>query len=180
MKKGEAIILIFALLILFAGIVLFLLPSIHQIRQKKQSEQAVSSFLQEHQAPEQPTVAAQTNPIGSKTEPMEPCYAELLAAMQAYNSEIYANGQAGLVDPLGIHLGSVRPRCIRPYGWRCCRAGYSQDGPTRAGLPRRNRGAFEYRHCAALYFVYADRRGKHQLRTCRASWLGWRFIFPPY
>lgn len=99
MRKGEIVFLILALLILLAGIFLFLLPSINQIRQKEQSEQAVSTFLQEHPVPEQTSVPEQTNPVGNETEPVEPRYAELLAAMQAYNDEIYANGQAGLADP---------------------------------------------------------------------------------
>lgn len=101
MKKGEIVLLILALLILLAGIFLFLLPSINQIRQKEQSEQAVLSFLQEHQpqATESPE-SDSLNPVGDETQPdAQPRYAELLAAMRAYNAEIYANGQAGLADP---------------------------------------------------------------------------------
>lgn len=102
MRKRDIPLLLLAITVLFAGINIFLTPSIHRLQQKSQSEQTVSEFFHDH-----PQATALTNLPDSSgedgesesTEPQDRPYAELLAAMQSYNEEIYANGQAGLSDP---------------------------------------------------------------------------------
>ena len=102
MGKRDIPLLLLAITVLLAGINFFLAPSIHRLQQKSQSEQTVSEFFHDH-----PQATALTNLPDSSdedgesesTEPQDRPYADLLAAMQAYNEEIYANGQAGLSDP---------------------------------------------------------------------------------
>ena len=101
MRKGDVVLLILALLILLAGVFLVLLPSLNEWRQKAQSEQAVSSFLEENHPQATKPVALNTPDLdGIEDEPDTAMrYTELFAAMQVYNAAIYKNSQAGLADP---------------------------------------------------------------------------------
>ena len=101
MRKGDLVLLLLALLILLVGVFLILVPSINEYRQKAQSEQAVSTFLQEnHPQAAEPVEEAmpETDGIEEETETILR-YPELFHAMQAYNAAIYKNGQVGLADP---------------------------------------------------------------------------------
>lgn len=92
------VLIIFATLLLLCGIGTLLYPTFHRERQAAQSEQAVQAFLQERErTPTLPKTENTDEP--QSAERPEPPYAELLQAMQNYNAELYANGQAGLADP---------------------------------------------------------------------------------
>ena len=95
----RTVFIIFAMLFFLCGLGVLLYPTFHKGQQAAQSERAVQTFLQER---EQTPLLAQTENT-DEPQPAErqaPLYAELLHAMQHYNAELYANGQAGLSDPL--------------------------------------------------------------------------------
>lgn len=96
MKPRELVLCIFAVLLLILGTLVCFYPVIYREQQKTQAGQTVRRFLQEHEPQLSPL------PVAEVTEPQgntEVQYSELFQAMQAYNAEIYANGQAGLSDP---------------------------------------------------------------------------------
>ncbi len=94
----RTVLIIFAMLLLLCGIGVLLYPTFHRERQAAQSEQAVQTFLKEcERTPALPHTEKVNEP--QRAERPEPPYAELLHAMQNYNAELYANGQAGLADP---------------------------------------------------------------------------------
>lgn len=100
-------LIVLAAALFFAGAAVLAIPTVNRITHDAQAESAVASFLAEYhhtddflQVKEQlpQRIDEAPEPI-STTEAREPIYHELLAAMQAYNEEIYANKQIGLADP---------------------------------------------------------------------------------
>ena len=116
MKPYKWILLLLALLVFAAGFYLLMVPEINRQKQKTQSGRTVDAFFQEHpQASAEPTLpclqdgTAETEPPETEELP----YADLLAAMQAYNEEIFSNGQSGLSDPWAYTAEAIR---LSDYG----------------------------------------------------------------
>lgn len=80
---------IFAWLVILVGAGLMLQPTVSQYLTGRKSTAAVESFK---------AAAAEAAADTQTTENARP-YAELYDALQAYNAEIYAEGQSGLKDP---------------------------------------------------------------------------------
>lgn len=83
---------IFAWLAILVGAGLMLQPTVSQYLTRRKSTAAVETFVQS--AAESAAVAADDS-AAENTRP----YADLYDALQAYNAEIYAEGQSGLKDP---------------------------------------------------------------------------------
>lgn len=108
MKRYEIITLTLAVLLLLSGVGVLLYPTIHREQQAVQSERTVQAFLKEHESlPTLPQIVDADEL--QETEPVVLPYADLLQAMRDYNAEIYANGQAGLVDPWAYTLEVISP-----------------------------------------------------------------------
>ena len=115
MRKRDIPIMMLAIVCFLVGAYVFLQPTINQLQQKKEAALVVSEFFRDH-----PNANAQEN--GPKEYPFEEPsevqstelpYAELLEAMQAYNAEIFHNGQAGLADPWAYQAEVLR---LSDYG----------------------------------------------------------------
>ena len=83
---------IFAWLAILVGAGLMLQPTVSQYLTRRKSTAAVETFVQS--AAESAAVATD-DPAAENTRP----YADLYDALQAYNAEIYTEGQSGLKDP---------------------------------------------------------------------------------
>lgn len=79
---------IFAWLAILVGAGLMLQPTVSQYLTRRKSTAAVETFVQS-------AAVAADDPAAENTRP----YADLYDALQAYNAEIYAEGQSGLKDP---------------------------------------------------------------------------------
>lgn len=79
---------IFAWLDILVGAGLMLQPTVSQYLTRRKSTAAVETFVQSAAVAADDTAAENTRP-----------YADLYDALQAYNAEIYAEGQSGLKDP---------------------------------------------------------------------------------
>lgn len=79
---------IFAWLAILVGVGLMLQPTVSQYLTARQSAKTVETFVTTVQADQTPADAAAPRP-----------YAELYDALQAYNEQIYAEGQSELKDP---------------------------------------------------------------------------------
>ena len=84
---------IFAWLAILLGIGLMLQPTVSQYLAARQSTKTVQKFVQAAEAAA-PAVAETTD----NAEPAR-AYPELYDALQAYNAQIFAEGQSGLKDP---------------------------------------------------------------------------------
>lgn len=84
---------IFAWLAILLGIGLMLQPTVSQYLAARQSTKTVQKFVQAAEAAA-PAVAESTD----NAEPAR-AYPELYDALQAYNAQIFAEGQSGLKDP---------------------------------------------------------------------------------
>ena len=107
MRKRDIPLLITGLLAMLAGIYIFLLPTIHEYQQKAQAEHTVEEFFREHPQASQILDPLQDEPSAGETIPAgtgetskeEMAFSDLYSAMQAYNEEIFRDGQKGLADP---------------------------------------------------------------------------------
>lgn len=93
MKVKKRIMIIILVLLILTGAGMILLPQLTGCRQAAKLAQAVNAFRAE-------LAEAKTTPGNTAdADPAAPVvYPELLAAMEAYNQEIYANRQSELVD----------------------------------------------------------------------------------
>ena len=89
---------IFAWLAILLGVGLMLQPTVSQYLAARQSTKTVQKFVQAAEAAA-PAVTETTD----NAEPAR-AYPELYDALQAYNAEIYAEGQSGLKDPFAYEL----------------------------------------------------------------------------
>lgn len=90
---------IFAWLAILVGAGLMLQPTVSQYLTRRKSTAAVETFVQS--AAESAAVAAD-DPAAENTR----TYADLYDTLQAYNAEIYAEGQSGLKDPFAYETSA--------------------------------------------------------------------------
>lgn len=101
-KHAFVVLMILSLVLLLAGVSILAIPAFNRLANAAQAEHAVESFYRAYQ-PQKFDPVPETKPIETQEDSAEaatqPIYPELLAAMQAYNEDIYGNKQSGLADP---------------------------------------------------------------------------------
>ena len=102
MRKRQAMLLLFCVILLLSGLGLLLYPSVNAWLEEGRIHQDVQNF---RAAVARVAVDIAQQPTSSDTSITEPTegvtipYPELFEAMEEYNTAIYRNGQAGLCDP---------------------------------------------------------------------------------
>ena len=101
-KHAFVVLMILSLVLLLAGVSILSMPAFNRLANEAQAEHAVESFYRAYQ-PQRREPVSESQPIETQEDSSEaaaqPIYPELLAAMEAYNIEIYSNKQSGLADP---------------------------------------------------------------------------------
>ena len=97
MKKQQMGLLFLCFLLLLAGVGMLLYPTWHAWQEEQKIDRAVQSFWSRTRetAPQKPQPASEPAATTESTVP----YPELLEAMEAYNWDIWIDGQSGLCDP---------------------------------------------------------------------------------
>ena len=108
---GRLIAKILAWLAILLGLALLIQPTAVQWWTSTRNAKTAAQFAARAEA--QPTAPAAEETTAEPPEP-ERAYPELYAAMQDYNSEIYAGGQSGLTDPFAYEEA---PLDLAAYGY---------------------------------------------------------------
>ena len=107
MKKRNrtfVLLIVVSAFLLLVGVSVLAIPAFNRLANEAQAEHVVESFYRAYQ-PQKFDPVPETEPEPMETQEnlsgaaTEPIYPELLAAMQAYNEDIYGNKQSGLADP---------------------------------------------------------------------------------
>ena len=102
MRKRQAMLLLFCVILLLSGLGLLLYPSVNAWLEEGRIHQNVEDFRAAVDWAAVDIAQRPTSPDTSITEPTEGVtipYSELFEAMEEYNTSIYRNGQAELCDP---------------------------------------------------------------------------------
>lgn len=106
-KIGFWLLILLAAVLLGIGVWIALTPTINRIEQQNQASSEVAAFLEQSASPGRRHGAYRSGPSNEPDDSahvvqmleQEQPFPELLAAMQAYNEQIYKDRQAGLADP---------------------------------------------------------------------------------
>ncbi len=104
---GFWLLIVLAVLLFGFGSWFALTPTVNQIKHQEQAASEVAAFFQEKEAAASLSSSNKTDRLSpvppysqdDSQKKQEAAFPELLAAMQAYNDQIYADHQAGLADP---------------------------------------------------------------------------------
>lgn len=99
-KHAFVVLMILSIVLLLAGVSILAIPTCNRLANEAQAEHAVESFYRTYH-PQLLIPLPENQPIETQEDSVDtqPIYPELLAAMEAYNIEIYSNKQSGLADP---------------------------------------------------------------------------------
>ena len=90
-----AIILI---ILYLGGLFVYAIPDLQKIVLQKENEKAVEHFKEEVEGSQQDKSSEETDPTSADSNQI-PKNAQLYQEMQAYNQQIFSDGQSGLTDP---------------------------------------------------------------------------------
>ena len=97
-QKNRTWMVIVLIMVYLGGLFVYAIPDLQKVALQKENEKAVAHFQEAVEDSQQDRSGEQTDST-SATSNQIPKNAQLYQEMQAYNQQIFSNGQSGLTDP---------------------------------------------------------------------------------
>ena len=110
-QKNRTWMVIVLIMVYLGGLFVYAIPDLQKVALQKENEKAVAHFQEAVEDSQQDRSGEQTDST-SATSNQIPKNAQLYQEMQAYNQQIFSNGQSGLTDPWAYEQETLE-MCIR-------------------------------------------------------------------
>ena len=97
-QKNRTLMVIILIILYLGGLFVYAIPDLQKIVLQKENEKAVEHFKEEVEGSQQDKSSEETDPTSADSNQI-PENAQLYQEMQAYNQQIFSDGQSGLTDP---------------------------------------------------------------------------------
>lgn len=97
-QKNRTLMAIMLIILYLGGLFVYAIPDLQKIVLQKENEKAVEHFKEEVEGSQQDKSSEETDPTSVDSNQI-PENAQLYQEMQAYNQQIFSDGQSGLTDP---------------------------------------------------------------------------------
>ena len=97
-QKNRTLMAIMLIILYLGGLFVYAIPDLQKIVLQKKNEKAVEHFKEEVEGSQQDKSSEETDPTSADSNQI-PKNAQLYQEMQAYNQQIFSDGQSGLTDP---------------------------------------------------------------------------------
>ncbi len=97
-QKNRTLMAIMLIILYLGGLFVYAIPDLQKVALQKENEKAVEHFKEEVEGSQQDKSSEETDPTSADSNQI-PKNAQLYQEMQAYNQQIFSDGQSGLTDP---------------------------------------------------------------------------------
>ena len=97
-QKNRTLMAIMLIILYLGGLFVYAIPDLQKVALQKENEKAVEHFEEEVEGSQLDKSGEETDSTASNSNQI-PKNAQLYQEMQAYNQQIFSDGQSGLTDP---------------------------------------------------------------------------------